>query len=249
MKKSIIALVIMFLLSSPAIFAFGWQNYDFGTSPFDHNNNWSPITYPYNIGNLPSPGDPSGEDFDLEGLNFAVNNNTVNLSLTNSFGYSAYSADWGQYYNLGDIFFGFDGNMYQYAVDVSTGHLWEVDTWVGIPKKPGTYFGTSIATEVGAWQIATGRDLGAITSSMTYWAGLETDPLSGDGDTYVWEFAFDADRISAFSNYNSINFSNTVECGNDLIRESYSAVPEPTTMLLFGIGLAGTGILRRRKNL
>ncbi len=251
MKKLFGLLIILSLaIYAPANALFNWTIYDFGTGPFDHNNNWSPISYPYNIGNLPSPGylGEGGEKFDLEGFNFAHRDGKVYISLTNSFGLSAYSTTWNQNMGLGDIFFGFNGNKYEYAIDISSNRLFKVNSYNGISNKPGTYYGTSIAPQVGAWEIGTGDDLGLVDEySFKYWPELEENPMQGIGNTYVFEFAFDAGRIEGFSDYNSVGFHNTLECGNDVIDESYSSIPEPTTILLFGLGTLGLAAIRRRR--
>ena len=113
MRILVLVLCIGFCLATPAS-AFNFHYYDFGDSPFDENNNWSPINYPGGIGNLPSPGTlgEGGEEFDLEGLKVAVDQDYVYIALTNSFGYSAYSTGWGRNYNLGDLFIGTNGGGY-----------------------------------------------------------------------------------------------------------------------------------------
>jgi len=250
MRKSILLIMTLSLLAfSPSYASFNWDLYDFGDNPFDHNNNWSPVDYPYGIGELPSPGylGEGGEEFDLEGSHFAIQGNTAHIALVNSFGYTAHSTGWNQNYNLGDIFFGFDGGNTQYAIDVSEGRLVEVGTYVGIPDKDGTYFDyTDIRNEVGAWEIGrVANDFGQVQNSLQYW-GQEPNPMQGNGDTYVWEFAFDISQLSGFNGASTVSFHNTLECGNDLINESYSMVPEPGTMLLIGLGLLGLGVARKK---
>ncbi len=86
---------------------------------------------------------------------------------------------------------------------------------------------------------------------------------SGAGSDYQWFRAFNTFG-SGYADYEfgSLNFSgdfislwmiddNHVTNGNqdhnDMI-VAVSAVPEPTTMLLLGLGLAGAGLIRRRQN-
>jgi hypothetical protein len=48
----------------------------------------------------------------------------------------------------------------------------------------------------------------------------------------------------------TVNIHQTLACGNDLIEETFeipSDIPEPSTLLLLGIGLLGAGIIRNRR--
>lgn len=260
-RKIIGVLLLLTLFVGVQASAFTYQKYNFGNEStlFDYNNNWAPITYPDGIGNLPSPGTYSegGEKFDLEGLNVATDDRYVYVSLTNSFGYSAYATSTGQNYRLGDLFIGVNGgNKYGYAIDLFNGGnngLYRVDGYAGInPFKPGTYAYNNaypgITAQAGAWKMTSGNRLGDVSSVMSFERGLELNPLApGNGDTYVWEFQFEKD-LFGINDISNLDFHINLECGNDLIETTHSAVPEPTTMVLFGLGLAGVGAVRKRRS-
>jgi hypothetical protein len=234
--------------------AFSWAFYDFGDSPFDQNNNWSPIYYPHGIGNRPSPGPygEGGEKFDLEGFHSAVDGDMLYLALTASFQDSVYSTGWKQWYNLGDIFVDVDGGAWDYAVDVSENELVDVDSWAYISNVPGSYYNKDvIRAAVGAFEVTTGTSLLTAQYVSNYYSNLEPSPLppSNYKGTYIMEWALDlgdlsdADRQALQS---PDMFHVTLECGNDLIEEPFLPVPEPTSMVLFGIGAAAAFRLRRR---
>ena len=250
-KIFLAALALTMTLGVASASAFSWSYYDFGSAYFDEHNNTAEINYPGGVGSLPSPGNlgEGGEKFDIEGLNFAYDNNFVYLSVTSSFNEGAYSTGWNQTYGRGDLFFGFGGNKYDYAI-TSDGRLVDVNTWNGISNKPGTYYNyASIRNAAGAWRVGTGTNLGSVDILKTYDATLESNPMfGGGGGTYIWEYKFSRSLLSDFGN-GAITFHQTLECGNDLLTKQYESVPEPATMMLFGIGLAGLGAkLRKRKN-
>ncbi len=241
-------LLALALIGSTSLHAFSWTYYDFGSNYFDEHNNTSEISYPGGIGYVPSPGllAEGGERFDFEGLNMAYDDNYVYLSVTSSFNEGSYSSSWNQTYGRGDLFFGFGGNKYDYAL-TSDGRLVDVTTWNGISNKPGTYYNNvAIRNAAGAWRVGSGTNLGSVDILKTYDASLETNPfVAGQTGTWVWEYRFSRSLLTDFG-IGKMTFHQTLECGNDLMEKEYEGVPEPGTLMLLGVGLAGLGVKLRR---
>ncbi|RME28097.1 MAG: PEP-CTERM sorting domain-containing protein [Candidatus Zixiibacteriota bacterium] len=121
-----------------------------------------------------------------------------------------------------------------------------------IQDVPGSYYGnTTVRNAAGAHKAITKglNSLGNVEFAKSFQANYEdvsNTIIKENGDTYVWEFKLDK---ALLGNYSSLNFHITLGCGNDFLNETYipEAVPEPATILLFGLGLAGAGVIRRRR--
>ena len=252
-RLTTLAIVMMSLLvASPAFAFFSFNHYDFGSTPFDHNNNTAPISYPYGVGYHPSPGNygEGGEKFDLEGLHVALDDDYLYVAITNSFGTSVTSSAWGSTFDQGDIFFGSAGNKNVMAIDISSGNLVHVNSWGFIDNVPGSYYSNStIRNRVGAFKVLDGTTLGDASQMMTFYENLETDPLTPDptnGNTYVFEWKISRSALE-WDGSSNLFFHTTLGCGNDLMEYDFSVIPEPATMILLGLGLFGVGVFARRK--
>ena len=227
-------------------------NFDSADDMFDYNNNWSPINYPSGIGNQPSPGtlDVGGEVFDFEGIFVSEDDNNIYIGVTNTSGWSVYAN--GREWWIGDLFITTNtGNMF--AIDVTedidaSGYdadFWMVSEYNMIPDLPGGYGDNpTIAAQAGAFEVANGQKIEESVESYLWSFGedFESDPMfAGETYTHFYEFAFDKDLLG---NYDYFSLHQTYRCGNDVI--GYNPVPEPTTIALFGLGLLGAGIARRR---
>lgn len=257
MKVKLAIALILTLALGPSAHAFSWTFHDYGVGPFDFNNNWSPVDYPYGIGHLPSPGGLSegGEKFDLEGFHAAISGSKLFMSMTSSFSDSVYSTGWRTWYRQGDIFINVDGGDWDYAIDVSTNEFVRVGSWNYITDKTGSYYSdVTIRNAVGAFEVATGTSLTAAAYVDNYYTSLETNPLAPSlyQGTHVLEWEVDMSGLSAADiaalTGGPLQFHATLECGNDLIDQEINPIPEPGTLMLFGMGLAGLAYRLRRRS-
>ena len=224
-------------------------------------NNYSPLNYPHGIGHQPSPGGTTGEKFDLEELHIRQEGSQVQVLLIASSLYQATAS--GSTLNLGDLLIDLDGDQ-QFDLGVVTqtgnagldaGRLYEITSTLGLQNLSGSYRGTSIETQIGAWAIdeGVGRDLYTIETASFNFGGSE-------GVTHAYQYTFDL----AFMNTLPDQFAFQIAwgCGNDVIGADFSmtapsqlrvsdvtAIPEPASMALFlvitWLGLAAAGRMRR----
>ena len=111
---------------------------------------------------------------------------------------------------------------------------------------------------MGPWRINQGTELGEVQNAYTFYDDLEPNPIipanpsQTNGDTWVKEYCFDLSAFGAnfdIRQFQTVNFRTTIECGNDLVKETHNVTitPEPGTMVLLGMGLLGLGAHLRRK--
>lgn len=256
MKKLFTGLTILIFVAVAAqAYGFSYVYAPLGGvgGPFDGNNNTAPLDFD-GVGYYPSPGylGEGGEPFDLEGFFSATDDDYFYFSLTSSFGYSVASKSYAATYYQGDIFIGFGSDNYTHAIDVSSGDFVAVNAWEGIPDKDGSYYGTWVEAAVGEFQVTDYDRVGSANQVLTFWDGFETNPLTPDwteGDTYVWEWKI-AKGDFGWDGASDIFIHTTMGCGNDLIemRIPGTAIPEPSTLILIGIGLCGLGFMRKVKS-
>jgi len=258
MKKAYLAIAVFLgiMLMSGSAYGFAFSYYPgFGSSVFDENNNTSPINYP-GIGYYPAPGQygTGGEGFDDEGLFLAFEDGSLYGALANSYGDAAYSIPeyYDRYYPTGNLFFGFNGAYDQFAIDLADGKLYKVNAWEGILDLPGSYYNNlTIRNQAGAFRITDGVLIEQLADwKETFLPDYEPNPLfpSADRDTYVYEWRIDMSSLAAYlgEQATTATFHHTLACGNDLIERDV-AIPEPATLILFGSGLLGFGLYRRRR--
>ena len=106
--------------------------------------------------------------------------------------------------------------------------------WVGNVFDPTGTFGTTSSVNV--------RTLGVGATSF----GIFTNASTVSG-VQVWQqFSLTFIAVSATTMLDFVNADPTNDNSNGLDNISLSVIPEPATILLFGIGAVGLGLTRRR---
>jgi hypothetical protein len=247
-------------------FAIQAQALDLGyeATIYDGNSE-DPALYPWNgmdEDNEVEPGMSTGQEWDLEG--FFFDNASNSLSVVSGFDLLNGESDGGKVYTSGDIFLssttplygdihGPDASntvvdnsyLYDYVLDIDWAagsySLLEIDAatkvltadvWDNQGSNPYAYVSGAVAT------------VGAGTFTVDTATNAETG-FKG-GTHYV--ATFDLDSLLSEAAAGSTFYSHfTMGCGNDNLMGKFE-VPEPTTIALMTLGLAGLWFSRRRKS-
>lgn len=160
----------------------------------------------------------------------------------------------------GDLFIDIGGNqVWDYVVDLSD---WNVAGKSNPDPAAGTYniYSINMALNANSGYILSGsdntgdwsgfliRDGHPVAADVTGLAPFGSAYFSGWGDGLTTQYSFDFDSLNlGYSGQFTLGWQ--PNCANDVIYETlkYTAVPEPVTMSLMGLGLLGFGIAKKSR--
>jgi hypothetical protein len=210
-----------------------------------------------------SPG-WGGQSFDAEYLFYKLQGNKLSIGLQTGFDVVSNNGQLydGHRYYAGDLALSFDGNKssYEYAIDfgnltknyadtvkisaqgnasgVDTGGLYKANSW-----NNDIYFYNN-----GGFSAPYGVSSGSLLVAQNGSNFAEGSGVVGTDKSYFTMFTFDLSNITGLQQNFILDAHWTMSCGNDAIdgRVALTKVPEPSPFVLFGLGLIGLVVARRK---
>jgi hypothetical protein len=86
----------------------------------------------------------------------------------------------------------------------------------------------------------------ALAANTTYWVSIVNDTSADTDDNWYWSSLSSGNAFGRIADTSPWGATTVAGLGFQLTDDTIG-VPEPTTLVLFGFGLAGLGFLRRRR--
>ena len=217
----------------------------------DFDNNWKEITIYDGYGsnqdenNETEPYTLSFQDWDLEGM-FLSGNSLIIMS-----GYDFRNGTGNT--TIGDLYFG-DKNNFDIDTDSDVTHVFRFE-------RDHEYIDIHDSGTIAGYKY-NGNGVGGTSYDDLWYGGYDTSYGTGSYNAGVmenvpaiWDWDNDTDHYFLEITGNSIlslfadgKYAHIMmSCGNDQLRGQIAPVPEPTTILLSGLGILGIGVFFRKK--
>lgn len=148
---------------------------------------------------------------------------------------SAFAFTW-QVNNIGSV--PFISDSYDLTeISSNSGNLW-------VPVAPAE--GTSDYGTSGNFPLAESNRLSDTDFRQTLGNDLKAVRHQDGNDGSTPLSCYDPNGTKGFDRSNTINVRNTIQTqGTNSVRGDYNVIPEPATMILFGLGMLGIGVYSR----
>ena len=256
-SKFFLTTIVAIFLTATTVLA-----YDFGSNITIYDGSSSELSgwHGKNEDQEVEPGDATGQVWDLEG--FFLDGS----SLTMVGGFDFINGVSGYSYESGDIFIDTDGNYtstggsssngyenvnsnfgYEYVLDMDFANgTYDVYALSSDDTTVTVYYSQNDASN--PFRYVSGGETVLSGLSFGYLSGLSDNDTGLLGDTHN-AVTVDIGFLAGVIPGEDFTAHFTIGCGNDnLMGKGTAPVPEPTTILLSGLGLLGMGFLLRRKH-